>query len=258
MPLLLSLDENTKKNQILNFFSMPTIVNKAQITAKPALLSNQTIKQLAQAQEELIDPNRNELVLTDLILDSSFLVNTAANSQSLSVIANNPGDYYSAYIWILFKVVITKNQQVISNAEEWRDLLPFFEHINIANLDCYKLQKKVLAHKALESMKLYRKKFLEIEGQNGGDMKFEYVCGFDHCNCSNNSVPLIIPALQEGGLMRDTLIDLIKQEVLDVQKSIILNAPANSIGAYRVPKIINDMNTAMALSIGNSPSRRII
>ena len=78
------------------------------------------------------------------------------------------GEYYSAYVWIMFEV---DHRPGASGApdQRWLRLLPFFEHTNIADANAYDFMKEQLARKALSFISRY------------GDAStvFRYACAFD-------------------------------------------------------------------------------
>ena len=73
----------------------------------------------------------------------------------LELVAGQPGHkesshYYSAYIWVMFAIVDRAGKPFF--ARGWRNLLPFFEHGNIADASTYFELKRLLAVKVCTAL----------------------------------------------------------------------------------------------------------
>jgi hypothetical protein len=244
IPILLQPGEHIGDNIALEaVFYNPTeqqtnLVSQATITAKPVLLSESTrLANIAKAQTELIDGKNEELVLE---LQGKLSRNSDDNSIKFKSIGHD--NYYTAYVWILFAVIklgeleefkIQMNQM---QDLTWRKLLPFFEHVNIADSISYETQKRNLARKALGTIQ-------ELHPQNGS-LEFVYLCAFDDCNCYNSYTE------QENQLLIST-----RQPIIETFKSLIeedrnhgISLPTIHISnpsplpAHSLPKLIDKMN----------------
>lgn len=95
----------------------------------------------------------------------------------------DPGSqYYSAYLWIMF--VVCKSDGTPLHAgekQEWRNLLPFFEHGNIADATTMQTLKEGLAIKALNALK----EVLSRPSDRARGLIIRYACAFDHSNCTD-------------------------------------------------------------------------
>lgn len=104
------------------------------------------------------------------------------------VAANNAGSYYSAYIWIMFVVMRWKEDEKAwvpvhpgprSNLQKpWLDLLPFFEHCNIACPKMLNFGMDQLARKALEGIQRLTGRARAAD-PNRCPLRFAYACAID-------------------------------------------------------------------------------
>jgi hypothetical protein len=270
IPILLQKGEHMNLNHPeLIFLSSQdnhfNLVSQVTITATPVLLSRTTREgQIAIAQTELIDGINDELVLdfgkylSPITKDDEIIYHENR--------ANGSVNYYTAYVWILFAVIekgrlnefenqieniktldekLTKlndigkaNQikQDMSISTVWRQLLPFFEHVNIADASSYEIQKKALVYKSLNMLK-------ELHSQNG-DLEFVYLCAFDHCNCcdpmTRQENELLVTS---GSTIKGNLIELIEKEKISGVSvpPIQINNPS-PLPAHELPNLIDKMN----------------
>jgi hypothetical protein len=77
------------------------------------------------------------------------------------------GDYYSAYVWVMFEA--EQDAGPPEAGRRWLRLLPFFEHTNIADGGTYDFMREQLTRKALSFITRYR----------DASTRFRYVCAFD-------------------------------------------------------------------------------
>jgi hypothetical protein len=90
--------------------------------------------------------------------------------------------YYSAYIWVMFVVCNQKGEPIYTGRNErWRNLLPFFEHGNIADATTMQSLKENLAAKVVNALKEIMTRPLD---QKRG-IRIRYACAFDDPNCSD-------------------------------------------------------------------------
>lgn len=103
--------------------------------------------------------------------------------------ALHPGEqasYYSAYLWTLFVVLIKDKagrtrplhpleRNNYSTDRPWLDLLPVFEHCNIASAPALTMGKHLLAAKAIATIKY----IAELAGGPECPLRFAYACGVD-------------------------------------------------------------------------------
>jgi hypothetical protein len=241
-------------------------VSQATITATPVLLSKTTREQqIATAQTELIDGVNDELVLDF----EKYLSPTTKDNEIIYHENRLTGsvNYYTAYVWILFSVIekgkfnefenqienikklekklaTFKNpdnktnqiKQDMGNATVWRQLLPFFEHVNIADSSSYEIQKKALVYKSLEMLK-------ELHSKNS-DLEFVYLCAFDHCNCcdpvTKKENELFVTS---NKTIKGNLIELIeKEKISGVSLPTIHTNNPSPLPAHELPNLIDKMN----------------
>lgn len=95
-------------------------------------------------------------------------------------VRQDPSYYYSAYIWVMFVVSFRDKEGNRTFLEPaWRNLLPFFEHGNIADATTMETLKQGLVAKACSALR----KIFEWEGDK---IVIEYACAFDHSNCGSS------------------------------------------------------------------------
>jgi len=240
------------------------IVRKVAITVKPSLLSQQTQNKLACAirevnsnepekvnsgkpsQQEFEDSYlKNELFLK---LEESRNIEIKGEPKKIDGKVKEPIGYYTAYLWILFGVTTENNpDEFISKFDDlgkrdrqenkypWRSLLPFFEHVNLADPMAYKRQKKLLVCKALDFMNDYLK---EGDNQSQG-LKFIYLCAFDDPNCSTEVKFDLILKPEES--IRDIL-QTLKDDNNIYQLPIIIWKNARNLASCHLTELIKLFN----------------
>ncbi len=90
--------------------------------------------------------------------------------------------YYSAYIWVMFVVCGRDGEPIYNGAKErWRNLLPFFEHGNIADAATMQSLKENLAAKTVSALK----EIFTRPSDSERGIRIRYACAFDDSNCSD-------------------------------------------------------------------------
>ncbi len=152
--------------------------------------------------------------------------------------------YYSAYLWVIF-VICTNEGQPIYPEQKWLELLPFFEHGNIADESTYLLLKKQLVFKALSTIQ-------EISGVlKNQNLKLHYACAIDDSNCGNN---LLYPPLKNESiifLIEDKLKcshfkKLNDSERLVFKKENVGNKIKTNYSACHLPEILEDYYSSLS------------
>lgn len=90
--------------------------------------------------------------------------------------------YYSAYLWIMFVIVIHKNNNLVEvdSSKPWMGMLPFFEHGNIADFDTYEILEEHLAIKCASTLQTLVK---DLKEQKIHNISFIYACASDDLGC---------------------------------------------------------------------------
>lgn len=88
-------------------------------------------------------------------------------------------NYYSAYVWVMFAVTRRDGSCFHAHADGHRNLMPFFEHGNIADATTLQTIKENLVAKSLSALS-------EIVCRNGDrDVDIHYVCACDQSGCGS-------------------------------------------------------------------------
>ena len=233
------------------------IVRKVAIIVKPSLLCQKTQNKLACAIREVNsrEPNQqqfdNSHLKNDLFLklEESKNIEIKGEPKKIDGKVKEAIGYYTAYVWILFGVTtentpdefISKfdivNRDTPENQHGWRSLLPFFEHVNLADPIAYKLQKKSLVYKALEFIKNYQGED-DIQRE---DLKFIYLCAFDNPNCSTTGeFNLILQPKPEESIL-NILKDLKKEEKYK-NLPIEISEDAGNLASCYLTELISRLN----------------
>lgn len=221
------------------------IVRKVKIIVKPSLLSKETMKKLAHAIKGK-EEEREEFVLKLNNLNDIKLI----GAPKIKKIKDSIG-YYTAYVWILFGVIKPgeNSKEFINkfdlyhpeNQYVWRNLLPFFEHVNLADPLAYERQKKLLVLKALSFIKDYLKAPEDTQTQQ---LKFIYLCAFDHPNCGKDDKGedhQLILNPKPGKSIKDILEELKNKD--DYKNIPIEISPsAGSISSCHLTELIHQLN----------------
>jgi len=147
---------------------------------------------------------------------------------SHDVIGHPPGSklYYTAYVWVMFVMGREDKPEldVLKNTP-WLHIIPFFEHANIVDENCYAAAKLQLANKVLSFLK-YNQQFEYDVSQ--APLKLWFVSAFDESGCGHE---LEIPP--NGNTIRKTLDELLKE-------------PEHA--AFKDRLVLNDVSFAAVLS----------
>lgn len=120
--------------------------------------------------------------------------------------------YYSAYLWIAFVMmeerdgVFTPFSERSGKSRPWTDLIPFFEHGNLADPESCAYGKAQLAAKVADALASVVKRLPE-----GTTTRFVFACSIDDPGCDAGAQPLF-NGWQGGSLIRDMVRDRIEQE----------------------------------------------
>lgn len=118
--------------------------------------------------------------------------------------AESAGDYYSAYVWVMFEV--NQAAQRSDTDRPWLRLLPFFEHTNIADGSTYDFMREQLSRKVLSFFRRYANE----------TTTFRYVCAFDDPGHGGDVLPSFNrPTIKEklAELLKDPGYDRIRDAV---------------------------------------------
>lgn len=108
------------------------------------------------------------------------------DTQSSAHATGRTSRYFSAYCWAMFVITDEHGQPFFAKEEEgWRNLIPFFEHCNIADANTYLLQKSMLAVKVAEGVK----RLLAADP----DVAMALVCTSDQSLCNDRNGVLYQP-----------------------------------------------------------------
>ncbi len=128
--------------------------------------------------------------------------------------SDRPGTYYSAYVWVIF-VILRENGRPLFQKDIWRGLLPFFEHVNIADGKALQVFKQQLAHKALSA--------IGSLVAPGDRVRFGFAAATDESGCGSAlrfepSPPRIREIL--SGLLEDEYRGLREAGIIDLSPSL--------------------------------------
>lgn len=118
--------------------------------------------------------------------------------------ASDPSRYYTAYLWICFVMLRerdgewapvyagVKDEDAASPALEddvsskpWLDLIPFFEHANIADAKAYRFLKRQLVRKSLGGLSRFVEDWKRDHPGEAYPLRFAYACAVDDSGCGN-------------------------------------------------------------------------
>ncbi|KAB2919233.1 MAG: hypothetical protein F9K29_06355 [Hyphomicrobiaceae bacterium] len=109
------------------------------------------------------------------------------NDVTVAADVSQSSGYYSAYLWVMF--LIQDAQGNCFHDEQWKNLLVFFEHGNIADASTYHTLKEQLVAKTCSTLAKVLSEFDAHEAQGGarrGPLRLAYACAFDDSNCTGH------------------------------------------------------------------------
>lgn len=149
-------------------------------------------------------------------------------------VSDRPSTYYSAYVWVMF-VILRENGRPLFQKEVWRGLLPFFEHVNIADGRTLQVFKQQLAHKALSAM--------QALVQPGDRVRFGFAAATDESGCGHK---LRFEPAQPT--VRDIMAELLKTDYRYLRDSGIVDLSASLGAPYsacHLPDVLEDYFTRL-------------
>jgi hypothetical protein len=164
----------------------------------------------------------------------------------LACSAAGDSKYYSAYVWIMFVITDANGQPLYKLAnEKWKNLLPFFQHANIADASTYLDIKKNLAAKSVAAIE----RFLTQAQEPDSLLMLHYACAFDDCNhgSSSGQPDLLFPPLQEISI-KELLLRAIEQADPDRRlkwSRVNLQGRVDGYSAADLPKIIENWTSTL-------------
>lgn len=93
---------------------------------------------------------------------------------------NQASRYYSAYIWIMFRIEAPDGRSFFPDMP-WKDLLVFFEHGNLADATTFQTLKESLAVKTCSALAEILQRPADRD-----KIRISYLCALDHSNCGPN------------------------------------------------------------------------
>lgn len=254
-------DDGNYKELLKKLASSPLAVDFHDLRVRPVYVAadkghentpevKNSLKNVGQAQRSSFESitRRTGMVLLD------YCKSDPANYSLV-----DPKKYYSAYVWVLFVIVDELGKPVFgrnrkgsepNDTHPWHGLIPFFEHGNLADDNCYALFKQQLAAKALASIELLVSMGCEqnatIEGmQKGSKPKylFRYACAIDDTNCADDDCRNVHSAqFKSAKLIKEYFNELLEEKhnnVLkylwhekDNQGKIDISASSNDVSSF--------------------------
>jgi hypothetical protein len=198
----------------------PTLASRAQVTGLLTWVPSIDKQQFCSAQQPELSYGQAQLILraTEPVDEPGGLPAEVARR------------YYSAYIWVIF-VLCDRDGKPLYR-KRWRNMLPFFEHGNIAEKYTYEALKKQLAVKALSSIELV----LKAEP----DLTVRYACAIDDCGCGH---PLQCPPPRLKSIREMLMGNRNSFADLAASGRVTLAAPTGAKDAYaacQLPVVLND------------------
>lgn len=145
--------------------------------------------------------------------------------------------YYSAYLWVIFVIMDVNGEPFYKldhelkstrrtgmnksgpiKIQSWKNLLPFFEHGNIADATTYQTLKENLARKICSSLREILERDYDCKlGKSGKqELKLQYACAFDDSNCGLGHDIIFKPAEVLGDKNRKSrLRDILWQYIVN-------------------------------------------
>ena len=155
-------------------------------------------------------------------------------------------NYYSAYLWIIFVIKDQQGRPFFNDAEDnWKNIVCYFEHGNVADATTFQSLKENLAVKAANSIA----DILLREDALGKPIKVEYACALDDANCKHGRTKYEPEPLHIDPNAASDVRDRISQKkvrIVDMVKAEVLSgrfpyaAKALSQGALLLPDKSSD------------------
>jgi hypothetical protein len=140
------------------------------------------------------ESEEGDAVKGDITVKQRSLGRIAADTRALK------SRYYSAYLWVAFVMLRHEGRHWVplSESEPWKDLIPFFEHGNLADPETCFFSKKQLVVKALNGIA----SIMRARPHGAVPLRFAYACAVDDSGCGR---PLAFPDWAGGETIRESL-----------------------------------------------------
>jgi hypothetical protein len=183
------------------------------------------LKELSSVQQPESAPDETRLVLHV----------TESITQAGGSIRDVSREYYSAYIWVILVVCQPQGRPVYRDEkDEWRNMLTFFEHGNIADELTFPMLKRQLVAKVRPSVE----QILRVKP----DAVLSYACAIDDCGCG---VPVVFPA-PPGQSVKEMLFDddwvaqLAARGLADRVRTEMSASYRQQYAAHSLPQVVRD------------------
>jgi len=156
---------------------------------------------------------------------------------------NTAPPYYTAYVWVMFRICDKDGRPLLppgqdSRLAEWPNLLPFFEHANLADRTAYEAAKRQLAIKVLPTLQ----SIIEtVDPRGEGRVRFRYACAIDDPMCKDHDVAFPIG----GERIRDLLVGYKKRQPSEMTFVDLEPEPDADFSACHLPDLIGEFCDAM-------------
>lgn len=201
-----------------------------EVNAIPVMLTGKirhklAIHEISTAQKIICDPEHGRVFLCEVEIDHPLSENC-------------PSNYYSAYLWVMF-VLVGNDGAPLHATPMWKNLLPFFEHGNIADASTMQSLKASLVAKSCSALK-------EILARpSDGTIKIQYACAFDDSNCGHE---ILFPPkrsildLLKSAVEEDTTLSLAVSERRLILRTDIAS---NAFSSCKLPDIVTEFYLAI-------------
>lgn len=140
--------------------------------------------------------------------------------------------YYSAYLWIAFVmmeetedgVLVPLSQARGGTSQPWTDLVPFFEHGNLADTQSCAYGKRQLAAKVVEALT----EMAAASSERGRRTRFVFACSIDESGCDGG---LAFEGWQGERLIRDLVRERIDTHAPETKAIVILDPKGRTLDA---------------------------
>jgi hypothetical protein len=170
--------------------------------------------QVPPAQKSIQGGATTGRIVLECQSESVNQVDTAASSK-----------YYSAYIWIMFRIETMDGKDFFPDAR-WKNLLVYFEHGNIAEPTTFQTLKESLVTKACSSI-------AEILSRTADQnrLRIRYVCALDDSFCCPESGIVFPP---EKGILEGSSVHKKETRLIDIMAEMIRRHPEKILGSDRL------------------------